>query len=140
MSHDQIEAKFCERFEVTEAGCWEWTAGKSGSGYGYIWDGARNWRAHRWVVHHYVEAIPDGMYIDHPCKNHGCVNPDHLEVVTPRENALRGDGPSAANHRKANCMRGHPFEGENVAYNRDGSRRCRTCTNSNWRNHKEKRA
>ena len=50
--------------------------------------------AHRFAYEEYVGPIPDGLQIDHLCRNKWCVNPEHLEPVTCRENALRGVAPS----------------------------------------------
>jgi len=75
--------------------------------------------------------IPSDMTIDHLCRNRGCVNPVHLEVVTATENIMRGFSPSAVNARKTKCIHGHSFSGDNLyTYTRsDGrtARRCKSC-------------
>lgn len=97
------------KFRYSEDGCWEWTAGKSGSGYGIIqWphpDGKKRKdgadpvaQAHRVVYHLLVDtSLPvyptrrgDAKVQDHTCQNHGCVNPGHTMEETNRENCLRG--------------------------------------------------
>jgi hypothetical protein len=117
--------------------CWEWTGGHSSTGYG-AW-GPRAQKAHRAVWELLVSPIPKGMTLDHLCRNRGCVNPDHLEVVTMRENVLRGVGPSAVNARKTHCVHGHPFDERNTGYQRKGrykthaTRYCRACGRERWR-------
>lgn len=107
-------------------GCWEWGAGHVSAGYGTFTFGGITYRAHRVAYTLARGPIPDGMTIDHLCRNRGCVNPDHLEPVTSRENTLRGVGPSAENARKTHCVHGHEFTIENTyVYGR--FRFCRTC-------------
>jgi hypothetical protein len=67
------------------------------------------------------------MEIDHTCKNTRCINPSHLEVVTHRENLLRGDGPPGVQSRQTHCLRGHPLEGGNVVVYAGRKRTCRKC-------------
>ena len=107
--------------------CWEWQAGISPNGYGSFWDGAKNVRSHRYSYEERCGPIPEGLVIDHLCRNPLCVNPDHLEPVTDRENVLRGVGPTAQNARKTHCKRGHLLSEENVYRPTDGFRRCRIC-------------
>ncbi len=107
--------------------CLEWTGNLNQMSYGRIWIGQRtSYRAHRaaYAVAH--GGIPDGMVIDHLCRNPKCCNPDHLEAVPPRENVRRGVGASAKNARKTHCVNGHPYGGEDTFM--EGSRRkCRIC-------------
>lgn len=84
-----------ERFwsKVDTSGiCWEWTAARS-DGYGQFKSGpGEPAGAHRWAYQYLVGPIPVGVQLDHLCRNRACVNPDHLEPVSQRENILRGYG------------------------------------------------
>lgn len=109
-------------------GCWLWTASLT-RGYGvfHMGGGASNMAyAHRVAYEWLVGPIPEGLVIDHLCRNPACVNPDHLEPVTNRENILRGEGASARNARKTHCDLGHPLSGDNLV---PGARvrKCLTC-------------
>lgn len=86
--------------------------------------------AHRLAYEWAVGPIPPGAQIDHLCREPRCINPDHLEAVTQRENIVRGESPSAVNARKTHCLHGHEFTPENT-YRRpdDGNRQCRACAN-----------
>ena len=114
--------------------CWPWCGARNGDGYGLISlrrDGARQIvrSAHR-VAYELErrEEIPDGLTLDHMCRNPRCVNSRHLEVVTNRENILRGDGWGGRNARRTSCPRGHAYEPGNT-YRKPGrvSRECWTC-------------
>lgn len=104
-------------------GCWLWTGRLSHNGYGRF--GAR--RAHSFSYFAFKGVISPGMEPDHICRVRRCVNPDHLEAVTRRENTLRGDGPAAINSRKTHCIRGHPFSDDNLRIDVNGYRNCRAC-------------
>jgi hypothetical protein len=107
--------------------CWEWTAAKTGAGYGNFYDGSRLIVAHRYAYISLVGPIPAGMVLDHLCRNPSCVNPDHLRVLTRRENTLCGYNSPADNARKTHCHRGHPLSGENVRIRSQGDRFCKEC-------------
>ena len=106
--------------------CWWWEGALNNYGYGKYGIPL----AHRLAYLDAVGPIPDGLTLDHLCRNPRCVNPAHLEPVTLAENTLRGYGPTAENARKTHCINGHPFSGDNLfVYMRAGRqvRECRTC-------------
>lgn len=110
-------------------GCWEWTGALTG-GYGYFGrmtpDGPHNFNSHRAAYESLRGPVPDGLVLDHLCRNRRCVNPDHLEPVTHKTNILRGVGFSATNAKRTHCAHGHPLTGDNlVVY--AGKRVCRQC-------------
>lgn len=116
-------------YVVQENGCWEWTGAIDQCGYGRLNVGGKVWLAHRMIFERTNGPIPEGMQCDHLCRHRSCVNPDHIEVVSQRENLLRGVGWAAKNAAKTTCSRGHPLTGENLkAWElARGSRICRTC-------------
>lgn len=86
----EILQKFHTNYVVLDNGCWQWVAGKEKAGYSKFWDGVYSVRGHRFSYIIFKGKIKKGTHIDHVCKNKLCVNPEHLEMVSPRENALRG--------------------------------------------------
>jgi len=122
-----------EALTITDSrGCWVYAPGRaSSSGYRQVLVGPRMLRyAHRVTYEALVGPIPDGMQLDHLCRNRACVNPAHLEPVSPRENTMRSPMSMAAvNSRKTHCPQGHPLTPENV-YGAPKRRQCKTCTNT----------
>ncbi len=108
------------------SGCWLWTGATLVNGYGQCLMRDKVRYVHRLSYEEHVEAIPQKLVIDHLCRQRCCVNPEHMEVVTSRENTLRGVGTSAVNARRTHCKHGHPFDAENTQVTRRG-RQCRAC-------------
>jgi hypothetical protein len=110
--------------------CWEWTGTTDQKGYAMIYwrgdDHPRGWgmeRAHRAAYKMLIGPIPEGMVLDHLCRNRSCVNPDHLEPVAAGVNTSRGDRA-----HQTLCRRGHPLSGDNLTrHSRTGARVCRQC-------------
>lgn len=112
--------------------CWPWT-GWHASGYPVI-DVSRPRRrkrgAHVVVYELLVGPVPDGLELDHLCRNIGCVNPAHLEPVTHAENVRRGHAGrvnATRQQAKTHCPAGHPYDAANTAIGTRGERKCRAC-------------
>lgn len=123
-----VEQRFWAKVEPTGF-CWNWAAPPNSTGYGQFAPiRGRKVLAHRFAYEALIGPIADGLYLDHLCRNRLCVNPDHLEPVTNRENLLRGFGFSAQNARKTECDHGHRLAGDNLKIDSEGYRRCRACS------------
>lgn len=129
-----VERLFEYMMPEPNSGCWLWM-GKTSNGYGII--GLANRKrmaAHKfsWELVH--GKVPDNLVLDHLCRVRCCVNPDHLEPVTNKENILRGVSVSAVYAKRSHCKSGHEYTAENTAWSkgRDSEtrgRQCRAC----WR-------
>lgn len=120
--------RLLEKFKIADSGCWEWVGVRHKFGYGQLWDGRRLGCAHRIAYELFVGPIPAGLQIDHLCRNRCCINPAHLEAVTPMENFKRGFSPTAIVCRTGICVKGHPLDDRNTYTNPNtGKRYCRTC-------------
>lgn len=113
-----------------EAPCWLTTKNLTNGGYSTMraTPGSNPILTHRYMWTVMRGPIPPGLEIDHLCKVRNCVNPQHMELVTHRENLLRGDGFPGRHARTAHCPSGHPYSDENTYRYPDGARRCRTCS------------
>ena len=107
-------------------GCWPWLGEASYHGYARVTLGGVKRQAHRWAYEFLVGNVPDGLELDHLCRNRRCCKPAHLEPVTHRENIIRGDTIPSTNLRKTHCPRGHPYDAENTRYG-SSQRLCRQC-------------
>lgn len=115
--------------------CWEWKK-STVCGYGQFHLNGKSLRVHRIVYEALVGPIPEGMVLDHLCRNRKCANPDHLEVVTHGENIRRGQTGKRLG-RRTHCVNGHSFENAPPFKNGSG-RRCRSCSTENTRRARRK--
>lgn len=128
---EQIREAFWRKVNKTEA-CWIWTGSANEKGYGQVWRGnftdkRTMQNAHRFSYEILVGPIPEGLELDHLCKNRLCVNPTHLEPVTHKENLARGNTLGAINSKKTHCSRGHELSQENILKRSRGGRECKIC-------------
>jgi hypothetical protein len=130
---DPDEVRAFTRIRRAPRGCWEWIGYVDGSGYGRFRGRHRQWEsAHRWFFEFLVGPVPDGMELDHLCRNRRCVNPRHLEPVTHRVNVLRGVSVPAVNATKSACPAGHRYTATNT-YTYRGMRYCKACRHARLR-------
>jgi len=121
------------------SGCRLWL-GCEGRGYGRINVDGKLRAAHQVAFELAEGLVPDGLVLDHLCRNRRCINPDHLEPVTFRENILRGAGFAAVNAKKTHCARsGHSLSGQNLYISPVGKRECRECRRAASRRMEQRR-
>ena len=135
------EDRFNEKIDRVESGCWLWMATKDRHGYGWFYFDKKMIRAYRAAWMMFRGPIPDGLEIDHLCRVPSCVNPDHLEPVTHRENMLRGDTFGARHLTKTHCPHGHPYDEQNTFRRKDQPWRriCRICMRDSQNRNRAKR-
>lgn len=125
---DKQKERFLAKIELKRSGCAEWQAALNNMGYAVFGIGytrsskgkpmGKTKLGHRLAYELYVCEIPEGLVLDHICRNTKCVNPNHLRAVTQSVNIL--------NAAKSRCPHGHEFTEENTARYR-GYRSCKEC-------------
>ncbi len=128
------------KYVRVEGDCWTWTGaiGKD-DGYGRVSYGHANSKlAHRIAHMAFIGPIPEGLELDHLCRNRACINPEHLEPVTRSTNLKRGLAETSPQFRnywasKTHCPRGHPYDLINTHFDKYGHRFCRECNKESKR-------
>jgi len=116
--------------------CWPWSRSVSSGGYGQFYVDGRLRTAHRLAYELTIGPVPEGLQLDHLCRNRRCCNPTHLEPVTGAENIRRSP---AHNGAKTHCPQGHAYAGRNLVINStNGGRMCRICQNTSSRERKRR--
>lgn len=122
-------------------GCWLWTGTLRRGGYGAFHFRGNTRPASRIAVLWSGREIPYGHHVDHLCRTPQCVNPSHLEVVTPGVNSLRGNTFCAINAAKTHCVNGHALTAENLSsYSHKGWRYCKACSRERMQRRRAERA
>ena len=134
--HKTPNERFDKKYLAVDSGCWEWQAALNRGGYGVFSANGKYTLAHRFAYERWVGSIPDGLVLDHLCRNRSCVNPHHLEPVTTKENILRGEGLTARNARKMVCKHGHPLAMSATKTGRR-ARSCPTCLKRSEQRYRE---
>lgn len=128
----RVLIRFWESVDITET-CWQWNKSLVCFGYGQFSVNGKNYRAHRYSLLIHGVEIPQDMVVDHICKNRGCVNPEHLRVVTNRINVLENSNSTPAQLiKRTHCKNGHPLSGSNLRMYKQTIRRCRECNKAYW--------
>lgn len=139
-----VDQRIRESSTVSRSGCWEWNLSLDGDGYGSIKVAGRARRAARTSYEVFVDDIPEGMVVHQTCQNRACVNPDHLETITNRDQFARGKSDPLKNfaayyeRRRAatHCPNGHPWDEENTRHT-GVQRVCRACLREGMRTRRE---
>lgn len=127
-----MDAAVMERFmsyvmPEPNSGCWLWTGTLNTQGYGRFHINGKRPMAHKYVFEALVKKVPEGLSLDHLCRVRCCVNPQHLEPVTTRENIMRGENKVAALAGRTHCNRGHEFTAENTSVRKHRGKTYRGC-------------
>jgi hypothetical protein len=110
----KIIERFQAKYIINADNCWIWQASKMSNGYGVFTDtGRKTITAHRWSYTYFKGAIPDGLVIDHICRQPSCVNPAHLQAISQSENIKRS---LFARNRgvRTHCSNGHEYTPKNT--------------------------
>jgi len=120
--------RFSTKYIINGAGCHVWKGYLDKDGYGTFLFKRKQRKAHRVAVFFDRGDIPRNLVVDHVCKVRNCVNPEHLRVVTVRENSLQNSNSiGAINSKRTHCKNGHTFD--KIYGTKKKQRYCSICEN-----------
>jgi hypothetical protein len=125
---ERLKSRFLNHVEKSNM-CWKWLGFKLKTGYGRFGINGIIYYAHRVSYTIFRNNIPEGLVVDHLCKNTWCVNPEHMEIVRQQENVLRGESQQSKNAKKTHCPQGHIYDTNNTRFDIKNRRSCKICTN-----------
>lgn len=115
-SHEKLLSKIVIN---KENNCWEWGGTINTGGYGIFNIKEKGYRTHRLTYSLFIGNADVNLLIDHICRNRSCCNPEHLRLVTHKENVTENsESVASINKNRINCKNGHEF---------NDKRRCKTC-------------
>ena len=131
-----IAIRLMDRFELSTDGCWNWTGKLDEDGYGHLQAYPKkdhiNKTAHRASYELFVGPVAPGLQLHHKCENPCCINPSHLEPLTPLAHVAKSPNTlTFVNMEKTHCIHGHPLSGANLYFSNSGKRSCRECRRIN---------
>lgn len=133
-----VVARFWATTDQESSDCILWLGTKSYDGYGKFHFKKKSWMAHRFIYEVTNGPAPLDQTVDHECRVRHCVNPKHLRLLTNKKNVLIGDGLTAREALQTHCRLGHPFEGNNLRYEKTW-RRCKRCHNDRQKKYRKAR-
>lgn len=138
-----IKERFMSKVDLDIVpGCWIWKGSFGGHegkhAYGRFYYMDKNVMAHRFAYEFIsLRKIPENYDVDHLCKNPRCVNPEHLQSLSKRDNTFRSNNPMAINARKTHCINGHELTGKDLYIAKNGTRKCYACIKIRGKKYRE---
>ncbi len=135
-----VDEYIAHKSRYDENGCLIWYGKINPQGYPELTKAQAN-KSGFWLVYHYMwykhttTRVKRPSQLDHLCRVRACIQPTHLEVVTARENLMRGNTLARRNAEKTHCPQGHPYDNVNV----NGDRGCKRCLAENVRRYRAKK-